>query len=247
MKVSVPVLVKDPEVAKWKDVPLVENFTIESEDRFLDGPVTRRVAVLDFDDESGGLRRGAKFLPPRPKRKVGRYDVPKGEILDDLSDPGFMQAAVFGGVYKTIAMFEEPDTLGRSISWAFPGSQLLVVPRAGEWANAFYERDSRSLQFFYIKLHGSNRFVFTAHSQDIIAHETAHAIIDGVVPDLYHSQNPEGLAIHEAVADLTTLLMAFRSRKLVSRVLAQTEGSIKHSSAFTVAAVMTDLHKVGLM
>jgi hypothetical protein len=236
MKVSVPVLVKDPEVAEWKDVPLVENFTITSEDRFLDGPVTRRVAVLDFDDTTGGLRHGAKFVPPKQGRKVGRYDVPEDAGLRDLEDAGLMQVVVFGGVYKTIAMFEEPDTLGRSITWAFPGSQLLVVPRAGEWANAFYERDSRSLQFFYFTPPGKRKPVFTAHSQDIIAHETAHAIIDGVAPDLYHAQHPEGLAIHEAMADLTTLLMAFRSRKLAARVLEQTGGSIAHSSAFTAVA-----------
>jgi hypothetical protein len=236
MKVSVPVLVKDPEVAEWKGVPLAEIFTITMEDRFLDGPVTRRVAVLDFDGKTGNLRHGARFLPPKPKRKIGRFDVPKGNNLNDLDDPCFMQAAVFGGVYKTIAMFEEPDTLGRPITWAFPGSQLLVVPRAGDWPNAFYERDSRSLQFFYFTPPGRDKPVFTAHSQDIIAHETAHAIIDGVAPDLYHAQHPEGLAIHEAVADLTTLLMAFRSRKLASAVLEQTGGSIKHSSAFTMVA-----------
>ena len=236
MKVSVPVLVKDPEVAEGKGVPLVENFTIDMEDRFLDGPVTRRVAVLDFDDTAGGLRPGARFVPPDQGRKVGRYDVPAHASVGDLEDPNLMQVVVFGGVYRTVAMFEEPDTLGRSITWAFPGSQLLVVPRAGEWANAFYERDSRSLQFFYFTPAGRQGPVFTAHSQDIIAHETAHAIIDGVAPDLYHAQNPEGLAIHEAMADLTTLLMAFRSRKLASRVLEQTGGSIAHSTAFTTVA-----------
>lgn len=236
MKVSVPVLVKDPDVANWKGVPLVENFTITMEDRFLDGPVTRRVAVLDFDDTTGGLRRGAKFLQPKQGRKIGRYDVLEGDRARDLEHTNFIQVVVFGGVYKTIAMFEEPDTLGRSITWAFPGPQLLVVPRAGEWANAFYERDSRSLQFFYFTPPGKRKPVFTAHSQDIIAHETAHAIIDGVAPDLYHAQNPEGLAIHEAMADLTTLLMAFRSRKLASRVLEQTRGSIERSTAFTTVA-----------
>lgn len=236
MKVSVPVLVKDPEVADWKGVPLVENFTITMENRFLDGPVTRRVAVLDFDDTTGGLLRGARFVPPKQGRKVGRYDVPAGTNVRDLEDPNLMQVVVFGGVYKTISMFEESDTLGRSITWAFPGSQLLVVPRAGDWANAFYERDSRSLQFFYFTPPGRQAPVFTAHSQDIIAHETAHAIIDGVAPDLYHAQNPEGLAIHEAMADLTTLLMAFRSRRLASRVLEQTGGSIEHSTAFTTVA-----------
>jgi hypothetical protein len=98
MKVSVPVLVKDPEVANWKGVPLVENFTIAMEDRFLDGPVTRRVAVLDFDDTTGGLRRGAKFLQPKQGRKIGRYDVPTGSRARDLEDSYFMQVVVFGGV-----------------------------------------------------------------------------------------------------------------------------------------------------
>ena len=236
MKVRVPVLVKDPEVAKWKGIPFVEPFTITMEGHFLDGPVTRRVAVLDFDDKAGGLRRAARFVPPPAGSEVGYYDVPSGSALADLYDPRFLQVAVFGGVYKTIAMFEEPDTLGRSVTWAFPGSQLLVVPRAGEWANAFYERDSRSLQFFYFTPAGRSEPVYTAHSQDIIAHETAHAIIDGIAPDLYHAQDPEGLAIHEAMADLTTLLMAFRSRRLAARVLEQTGGSIDHPSAFTMVA-----------
>lgn len=69
------------------------------------------------------------------------------------------------------------------IRWAgrLPGGpQLLVVPRAGEWANAFYERESRSLQFFYFSPSGESRRIYTSHSQDIVAHETAHAILDGI-------------------------------------------------------------------
>lgn len=233
MKVRLPVLVKDPEVASWKDVEPVEYFVLDSEDFYLDGPVTRRVAVLDFDPSTGGLAQGARFVPPSTEDGIGSYELPAGQ---NLHDPVFMKVATFGGVFKTIRMFEEADTLGRRVHWAFPGPQLLVVPRAGEWANAFYERDSRSIQLFFFTPSGQQRPVYTSHSQDIIAHETAHAVIDCVAPDLYHSTSPEGLAIHESIADLATLMMAFRSRELASRVLEQTNGSIEHSTAFTAVA-----------
>lgn len=233
IKVSVPVLVKDPEVANWKEVEITQDFVIDSEDFFLDGPVTRRVAILDFDPKNGKLVPGARFVPPQDEKGQGRYELPKGK---DLNDPTFLQVATFGGVYKTLDMFEEADTLGRRVQWAFPGPQLLVLPRAGEWANAFYERSSRSIQLFYFVPQDGSQPVYTCHSQDIIAHETAHAVIDGVVPDLYNATSPEGLAIHESMADLATLMMAFRSRELAARVLSQTGGSIDRPSAFTAIA-----------
>lgn len=233
MKARVPVIVKDPEVAEYKDLPYWEEYTLE-EDVLLDGPVSRRVAVLDFD-ESGRLAPGTNFVPGDGK-SPGRYEI--GSLSEQdagaFSNWDFLRAAVFGGVYKVLSMFEESDTLGRRVRWAFPGPQLLVVPRAGEWGNAYYERESRSLQFFYLTRNG--RRIYTSHSQDVIGHETAHAVIDGIAPDLYDATTPESLAIHEALADITTVLLAFRSRKLAARVLEQTGGSIEHSSAFTRVA-----------
>jgi hypothetical protein len=226
-------MVKDPEVTDFKDIEPTENYVIEQEDFFLDGPISRRVAVLDFDPVTGKLTPGARFLPPDGRNKEGRYDLPSDP---HLQDPAFMQVATFGGVYKTIGMFEETDTLGRRVRWAFPNSQLLVVPRAGEWANAFYERDSRSLQLFFFTPAGKTKPIYACHSQDIIAHETAHAVIDGVAPDLYHSTQPESLAIHESLADLATLIMAFRSRQLAAHVLEHTHGSIEEPSVFTAIA-----------
>jgi hypothetical protein len=90
-----------------------------------------------------------------------------------FSNWDFLRAAVFGGVYKALDMFEDEDTLGRKVRWAFPGPQLLIVPRAGEWANAYYERESRSLQLFFVT-EADGRRVYTCQSQDIIGHETAH-------------------------------------------------------------------------
>ncbi len=214
-------------------VAAMETVTIDGEDIFLDGPVTARVAVVDFDEKTGRLHGGVPFSSPADEDEKGSYrprsaaPIPGEALSRDVSS-----VSVFGTIFKTIEMFEEPDALGRRIGWAFGAPQLLVVPRAGEWANAFYERESHSLQFFWFRAPDGS-VVHTSHSQDIVAHETAHAILDGIVPDLYNSISPQALAIHEAVADLTALLSAFRSEALSLQVLRDTRGSIAQSTAFT--------------
>jgi hypothetical protein len=132
-------------------------------------------------------------------------------------------------------MFEEDDTLGRPLHWGFNGPQLLVVPVAGEWANAFYEREARCLQFFYFQSKEGRR-IYTSLSHDIVSHETGHAILDGIAPDLYHAITPQSLALHEGIADLVALVMAFRSGTLRKAVLDQTGGSIANITAFSSVA-----------
>lgn len=234
MKVRVPVIIKDPQVTAFAEIPATEEFTIDGEQFYLDGPVCERVALLDFDDTSGGLVPGARFLPGEPDAAFARY-----ELADpaELSARDVTQVSVFGTVLRTMHMFEEPDALGRRLRWAFGGPQLLVVPRAGEWANAFYERESRSIQLFHFPSgQPDGGTIFTGHSQDIVAHETGHAILDGIAPSLYDAITPQSLALHESIADLTALLMAFRCRPLREHVLRETHGSIIDSSAFNLIA-----------
>jgi hypothetical protein len=231
--VEVPVIVKDPVVTAWKGVAPTETVTIDSEEIFLDGPVTPRVAVVDFDEKTGRLHPGVPFSAPADEDEKGSYRPRSGAPASGGAvSRDETSVSVFGTVFKTIDMFEEPDALGRRIGWAFGAPQLLVVPRAGDWANAFYERESHSLQFFFFRAPNGG-VVHTSHSQDIVAHETAHAILDGIAPDLYNSISPQALAIHEAIADLTALLSAFRSQALSLEVLRETRGSIAQSTAFT--------------
>jgi hypothetical protein len=201
------------------------------EDFFLDGPVSRRVAVLDFDPKTGALKRGARYVPPRSGNVLGRYDLPDPP---DVSSSAFRQVSVFATVCKTIQMFEKNDVLGRSIRWAFDAPQLLVVPRAGKDENAYYERDSHSLQFFFFPSHkDAKEMVYTSMARDIVAHETGHAILDGIAPHLWFAITPQSRALHEAVGDLTALLVSIDSSALRKTVLKETNGSIKESTHFS--------------
>lgn len=231
MKLRVPYLIQDPRLGLE-----VERRTFDGEAFCLDGPVTRRVAVVQFDEATGALCPGVRFVPPVGKRP-GSYQI--ADLADPTADD-FLCVNAFATILDTLSMYEEPDALGREIEWAFGAPQLLVVPRAGEWANAFYQRESHSLQFFHFPSRtaepGQPRTVFTSLSQDILAHETAHAILDGIAPDLYHCLTPQSLALHEAVADLTALLVAVRSRTLRQRLLDKTMGEVGGQHAFSQLA-----------
>ena len=190
-------------------------------DRFLDGPACRRIAIVDFDPATGlPSPPPATFTPFKSNPRSGTY-VADG----DETSAATIAINAFGTVFQTVRMFEGPDALGRQVEWAFGSEQLLVVPRAGEWANAFYERATRSLQFFSFAGESGAR-VHTALSRDIVAHECGHALLDAVAPSLYDSSTPQSVAIHEAVADLVAVIMALDSRRLREAVLARSDNSL---------------------
>jgi hypothetical protein len=196
-------------------------------DRFLDGPACRRIAVVDFDPATGDpLPPPAVFTPFASNPRSGRY-VADGDPTSAVN----IAVNTFGTVFQTVRMFEGREALGRQVRWAFGSEQLLVVPRAGEWANAFYDRGTRSLQFFsFLDTAGSR--VYTGLSRDVVAHECGHALLDAVVPSLYDSSTPQSIAIHEAVADLIAVLMALDSGRLRQAVLALSDNSLSGPNAF---------------
>ena len=243
MKVRIPLMIQDPTTTRHHKLEkAVEGFDPDREEYFLDGPVTRRIAVLDFSPETGELVTGATFTPPPPRRVRGWFANTAGVDLyevggEDMYTPNFIQVSVFATVLRTMYLFEKWETLGRPLTWAFASPQLLVVPRAGQMANAYYHRDSNSLQFFaFTSPRDPAKTVYTSLSRDIVAHETGHAIVDGIAPDLLDACTPQSLALHEAMADLTALLMAFDSHTLRRIILEETGGSLKDSTDFSSIA-----------
>jgi hypothetical protein len=63
------------------------------------------------------------------------------------------------------------------------GNRLILVPHAGSGKNAFYDRHSKSLQFYYYSAPDGPRYTCLSH--DIIAHEAGHACLDGIRPHYY--------------------------------------------------------------
>ncbi len=71
MKVRVPMMVQDPRFAAHGTETIVEGFDIEEEPYFLNGPVSERVAVLDFDSVTGKLVQGARFCSTSARKGAG--------------------------------------------------------------------------------------------------------------------------------------------------------------------------------
>jgi hypothetical protein len=214
VKAKLRVIVEDPLVRhKYGLAP--ENVETEEEPFFLDGPVAQRVAIIDRNPETGELRRPVRWLSRRRT-----YAVP-----EDISSPEGIAVSVFGLVLETLAMFEHPSVLGHKVRWAFDSPQLLVVPNAGIWENAFYDRYSRSLQYFSFAS-SSGSHVYLGLSRDIVAHETGHAVLDGLAPALYDAVTPQSLALHEAIGDLTSIVMALRSPRIRQWLLEKSGGRL---------------------
>ena len=232
MRCKIPYLIQDPFLIQRKEITDAIEYVKLEERFFLSGPICSRVAILDFDDSTGDLRAGLQIEPRGGDECSYRVTNPS-----DIESDEFIQINTFSTVMATLKMFEEKDVLGREVKWAFDAPQLLVIPRAGDWANAFYERESHSLQLFYFESANEHRgTVYTALSQDIIAHETTHAILDGIAPDLYHALSPQSLAMHEAVADLGALMLALCSDRLRTTLLEQTDGTIAGQNAYSKLA-----------
>ena len=68
--------------------------------------------------------------------------------------------------------------------------------------------------------------VFTCLSHDIIAHETTHALLDGVHPRFNEPVNEDVLAFHEAFADIVALFQHFSYPGVLRDQIARTRGNL---------------------
>jgi len=108
---------------------------------------------------------------------------------------------------------------------------LVAIPRAGKQFNAFYDRVS--LRFFYNEDPVTKKMVYTCESQDVVSHETGHAILDSRRPDLWNMQAIEIMAMHEAFGDIQAILTILQHDAILHWVLKETGGDLAKPSVVT--------------
>ncbi|HEY4901489.1 MAG TPA: hypothetical protein VIH91_11800 [Terriglobales bacterium] len=108
------------------------------------------------------------------------------------------------------------------------------TPHALREANAYYSPDKVALLFGYFNADDDNTgeqlpggTVFTCLSQDIVAHETTHALLDGMHRKFVNATNPDVLAFHEGFADVVALLQHFTFPEILRDQIANTKGDLK--------------------
>ena len=148
--------------------------------------------------------------------------------LDDPGDPRLDSANAFYIANQALSIAE---TYANSrISWAFEdtlGHPMLIRPHAGkDVANAYYNSESGSLNFFSYLDENTGERQRTGMSFDIVAHETGHAILDGLRPHLIKSMSVGGGGFHETFADMTSMLTALHDPHIVEALRVQTKGDL---------------------
>ena len=215
------IIAQDPSVTTTDGKILTVQIAIPAEE-IAPGPRGYRVHVIDYDVSTGTLYQPREY----DSLEDGHYPDPFEEIAKRrqdkifLTDPQFHQQNVYAIVMKTIARFE--FALGRRVNWAFPGHQINVAPHAFADANAFYSKHEQALVFGYFQgLSGA--IVFSCLSHDVVAHETTHALLDGLRERYTDPSSPEQAGFHEGFADIVALLSVFSLPDIVGRLLASDE------------------------
>ena len=124
----------------------------------------------------------------------------------DVGTPDYLFWQSREAVLRAVANFE--TLTGKRIAqWARSSNRkrLQVSPNAGTDLNAYY--DGQGLRFFEYTAGGKT--TFSGASTDVVAHESGHALLDQMRPDLWDSSFTETAAFHEAFGDCNALLTAF--------------------------------------
>ena len=106
--------------------------------------------------------------------------------------------------------------------------RLRIYPHGLRQANAYYSPQKAALLFGYFPAgDGSRRLVFTSLSHDIIAHETTHALLDGLHRRYQEPTNRDVLAFHEAFADIVAIFQHFTFPELLRFQIEQAHGDLR--------------------
>ena len=106
------------------------------------------------------------------------------------------------------------------------------MPFKGE--NAFYDPEMKAILFGYFHADEKNpgpnipgQNVFTCLSQDIIAHEVTHAIVDRLRQHFREPTNRDVAAFHEGFADIVAIFQHFTFPDILRKHIRETRGDLR--------------------
>lgn len=205
------VLAQDPDVLDEQGYALTTTVEVPAE-RLERGPKGHRIHVIDYDASTDFFYSARRDTPEKD-----RYT--KAKDIDRLvRDPHFHQQNVYALTMSTLYEFER--SLGRPVDWglAAPSHQLKVAPHAFQDANAYYSRESESLNFGYFP-DDDGKLIYTCLSQDIVVHETTHALLDGLRSFYLNPSSNDQAGFHEGFADVVALLSVFKHHEIIEYAL----------------------------
>jgi hypothetical protein len=207
-----------------------------------------RVLIWKQDPSVGEIGVRKAFLPglvlagPADSRLriEGVPAVSPNAFGDFIATPGtdaFDAVHTYAVVRETLTMYQRALN-GAPLPWAWNTGgntdALRVLPHAGETMNAFYSRSEKALKFFFFTANtpAPAHRVFTCRSLDIVAHETGHAVLDGLKPGwLGFGNPPQTGGLHESFGDLSAIFLALSQFDQVEAVIAQTKSNL-HDKTF---------------
>jgi Subtilase family len=216
------------------------------EEKLLPGPIGEYIEVIDVDPASQCCYA--------PVDLNNLHILTQSGLAPSEANPQFHQQMAYAVSMKTIEYFE--SALGRVALWA-PRQKtvddkittefvqrLRIYPHALRAENAYYSPDHKALLLGYFTASTSDPgsvlpggVVFTAVSHDIIAHETTHALLDGLHRRFREQTNPDVFAFHEAFADIVALFQHFTLPEALHHQIAAARGDLEKQNLLGQLAV----------
>ena len=226
----------DPSLSLKVDTALINRITYKVvwEDNLEAGPRGEYLEIMDYDPTVEKWYVPVNLNDP--------YILAQDGLDPSGSNPQFHQQMVYAVAMTTIKNFEQ--ALGRPILWRSHISRnsaeaedfthrLRIYPHAFRDANAYYSPHKKALLFGYFSARPANlgmqmpnNLTFTCLSHDIIAHETTHAILDGLYQRFTDDTNADVLAFHEAFSDVVALFQHFTFPEVLKNQIAATRGDL---------------------
>ena len=220
------IIAKDPGLRiGGKNGPMAFAQVDVAAEKLAKGPIGYRIKVVDYNATDRVTYQDMQDYEDAQKQPVDPFAPREGETWMSpayqarlIGDPNFHAQNAYAIAMRTLWQFEH--ALGRRVRWSFGGHQLHIAPHAFAQANAFYSEPDRTLMFGYFR-NARGEPIYTALSHDIVAHETTHALLDGLRTHYTEASMPDQAALHEGFADIVALFSVFSIKQVVAAAIGE--------------------------